>query len=404
MRKLFVFILMFFLFNLTVHASCPVGASCFNISKAMENSLLCPTDSIYLQADGVNDAIGRRLDFYSGFTSMSGNVLYGQAFGMAPGVSSGLNNRMLRSCERVINPKSGSRQVVDVAFTIAYQKMIKERVLSSSPSIMSRVIGNLVFRWIESYFGVLNVNHFDDQDLPSDYVWANRKNTFRLENQYVDEALDIANYAIKYGVQLRDGLVTYDDLVTKGIIWEDEWVFELKEMTETDEGTYLEYTMTYQDEGMPSNVSWNDFELEIGDGYSGELLSKICRDNFCRFRVMITGKGRESLERKFGMTVTTAFRDQRSASAYMMFFKAPLDNPWLQKYLLIRNFTNSYYIQTDIDVNWSGECVCETADGEYTGNYKYTKRVNDETVTEVFGVGDPRAKEYNCPKITKCQN
>ncbi len=411
-----------FMFGLVnVKAECPTGKTCFNVTKATaKTSYNCPNNRYFLQItpEGGRSNISvsnHTINFYNAY--LNGKE-YGQTFCMAPSKHSGLSPGAYRNCERVVNPTGGSNQALDVALTIAYQELIKRGVITGDTTVKSRAIGTITFRWLEAKYGVLDLGStydYVDNDKYS-YQWNNRKTKWNQNDAYVRIAMEVSNYAAKYGDRILHKQTTYEKLVKKGIIWTDEWKFEHVSTEQDGNKATVTFIMKpkYDDARAPEYIDWNAFDVTCDKANFGFSCNKsdvtIKKEgNQARFTVVVNTKnGNENAANeaniKFGMKITTAYADKRSPTAHMMYVN-PTSPGYYQKMLLVKNFNNSFYIQTEVNVDWPGDCECEKVDGEYTGKYIVTKEVDGKTVTETFDYDDPRAKEtdhYTCPDSSTC--
>ncbi len=384
----------------------------FNVTKASNGSgNKCPVGTFYLRYVGSNNETGRGINFYDVFTSKTTRNAYGQTFCMSPGKNAYRNNGT-HICERTITPqKKGSNQAFDVAATVAYQQMVNEGIIKANPTTESRVVGILTFRWLEYYYGKLDTGGVTSLNYPYVYTSTkdNRKNSsyWNQNNRYVRAAQRISTNAVKYGNKIQNKTATYEDLVNDGTIWTDEWDFILVNSKVEGNIVTLKFDVTPKVGKAPESVKWKKFDITCEYGFTCNVLSKKkVSDNRGRYVVEIdtsNGESSKTKNQKYGLKVTTAYVDQRNPAAYLMLLTPSIGQSYHQKMLLVKDFNNSYIIQTEIPVNYeSDQCLCEEKDGKFTGDYIYYETVDDVTTSQIIKKDDPRVIELKCPD--KCEN
>ena len=404
------------LFALILFAILSINASAanvyFNVTKASNGTgKKCPTDTFYLRYVGSNSETGRSINFYDVFTSKTTKTAYGQTYCMSPGKNAYRNNGT-HYCERTITPeKTGANQAFDVAATVAYQQMVNEGIIKENPTTESRLVGILTFRWLEYYYGKLDTGGSTSYTYPYIYTSTqdNRKNSsyWKQSNKYVKEAQKISTNAVKYGNKIKNKTTTYEKLVNNGKIWTDEWDFILVNSKVEGNIVTLKFDITPKAGKAPQSVKWKKFEITCEYGFTCKVLSKKkISENRGRYVVEIdTSKGESSKteNQKYGLKVTTAYVDNRNPAAYLMLLTPSIGQSYHQKMLLVKDFENSYIIQTEVPVNYeSDQCLCEEKDGKFTGDYIYYQTIDDVTTSQILKKDDPKVAELTCPD--KCEN
>lgn len=381
----------------------------FNVTKAVNGSgNACPKDSVVLKHVGYDETTGQGIHFYNVYV---GGSVFGQTFCMAPGKTSYQNGN--HTCQRMVMPqKKGSNQAFDVAATYAYQTMIDEGIIGKDPTTRSRLIGTIVFRWLEYYFGQLDRNGSSYKIAP--YIFTsgtdNRKKSsyWNQSNSYVQKAIEISTEAKKIGEKISKGKTTYEALVANGTIWTDEWDFAL--VNTVQEGNYvtIKFDVTPKVDKAPKYVKWSKFDITCEYGYQCKVISKKkISENKGRYVVKINtqnGDINKTGNQTYGMKITTAYIDQKNPAAYLMFIRPDAGMQYYQKMLVVKDYVSSYIIQTEIPVNLpETKCLCEEVNGKYTGNYiNYVTDEFGNTTIEKIDKNDSRVASLGCPD--KCEN
>ena len=272
MGKLFFTLILFILLIGNVKAEVY-----FNVTKAANGTgAKCPKNSLYLRLVGSDSSTKQTINFYNVYESPTSRIAYGQTFCMAPGKESYRNNGE-HYCERVITPqKAGANQAFDVAATYAYQTMVNEGIIGANPTIRSRVVGTMTFRWLEYYFGKLDMYGTTSQVTP--YIFRsnldNRTNAvyWNQSNSYVKKAIEISSAAKQLGVRILNGKTTYEKLVAKGKIWTDEWNFVLVNTKQEGDYVTIKFDVTPKAGKAPKSVRWKQFDITCEYGYTCEVV------------------------------------------------------------------------------------------------------------------------------------
>ena len=403
-EKILFTLILFVLFNGYVNAENVY----FNVTKAINgDGPVCPNKTLYLRHVGSDDSSGQTINFYNVYLSKTTNTAYGQTFCMSPAKQSYRNNGE-HTCKRTITPeKKGGNQAFDVALTRAYQTMVNDGIIKKNPTTESRVVGTIAFRWLEYYYGKLDIKSTDSMANPYKFTKKvdNRKNKsyWNQKNKYVKKAKKISNDAVTYGNKIKNQKATYEDLVADGSIWTDEWDFTLVDRKIDGNKVTLEFDITPKVGKAPKNVKWKLFDIDCEFGYKCKVISKKkISSNKGRYVVEINtenGQSSKTEHQKYGLKVTTAYVDQRNPAAYLMLLTPKVDQSYHQRMLLVKDFVNSYIIQTEVPVDYeSDECLCEEKDGDFTGDYVYYKNVNGVISSEIIKKDDPRVSELKCPE------
>ena len=341
---------------------------------------------------GSDYSTGQGINFYNVYVD---GKAYGQTFCMAPGKSRYVGGH---TCQRTITPaKKGSNQAFDVAVTYAYQTMVNEGIIGKNPTSRSRLVGTMVFRWLEYYYGQLEAP-------TAAYIFKdsldNRTNAsyWRQSNQNVKDAIRISTAAKNLGNKIKNGSKTYEDLVEAGKIWTDEWNFILVNTKVDGNIVTVKFDVTPKVGKAPASVKWKQFDIQCEFGFTCTVKSKKkISANKGRYVVEIdTSKGQTSKteHQKYGMKVTTAYVDQRNPAAYVMLLNPDVGTRGHQKMFLIKDFVSSYIIQSDIPVDYpNNECLCEEKDGKFTGDYVYYETVDGKTTSTVIKKDDTKVAE-----------
>ena len=319
---LYVFIL---LINVNVVKAEEKEYTFFNVTAAVTSEEpKCPEKYVRLDHVGYSDATGSRINFYN--ITKNGEV-YGQSYCLAPAKAMVETSHV---CERVISPqKKGSYQASDVAATYAYQQMIKSKYYDGGKqSAQVRLIGTLVFRWIEAYYGKLDVNRNGSSVENRKYLWENRRNRsyWNLSNSAVKAALKIAEEAVKVGDKIKNKKATYEQLVKNGTIWEDAW--DISIVNTKLEGDYvtIKFDISAKNGHAPEEIKWKQFQITCENGYTCNGKDDITEKKIAdpnggykgRYTVRINTKnGKPSADQKYGIRIKTAFRDNRNPTANM---------------------------------------------------------------------------------------
>ena len=149
-----------------------------------------------------------------------------QTYCMDPGLKAPTNGAVY-TCRREITPESNSEgpswQAFDVAATWAYQYMVENGLISGTDD--NRVIGELVFRWLE-----LAAYQLPSKQTTSDGTVALFRRgpaAFSQADSRVAIATNIYNSALAVGNRILSGS-TYEQIVEEGLIWGVTWDIKAK--------------------------------------------------------------------------------------------------------------------------------------------------------------------------------
>ena len=439
MKKILYTLLLFIVLTTGVNAA---SYRFFNVTEAVEanngSNPKCPgpIGNITLRHNGlIVNVKGHEIRSYD--MIRSNGQSYGECYCLAPKktMADGAVYKCVRSVTPQVKSKNASStqnyQAFDVAATYAYQQMVKNTVYNdgtnqknAASSRDRRLIGTIAFRFLARKYGVMDVTYNGVPQLSNQeiirYKWSNRYNTtyWNINADYFKKAVKYAEKAAVYGDQIANGKTTYEELVKKGIIWADEWEFNL--VNSKLEGKYLtiNFEISAKNGHVPKKVLWEEFDITCNNGLKCEVLSKkeIENGNKGRYQLKIdvsnlSNKSKAILD---GITVTTAFQDQRDPTAHMFIVDPPskalsVDRTHYvdfrtiyQRYLVIKKYGSQFVIQTEVTFDVpTTKCSCEQKNGDNTGYYLVT--TTDEfgnSTTQRFAKGASELSKLDCP--SKC--
>lgn len=265
----------------------------------------------------------------------SGNCTYvlrsnGQSYGMRrydvagyqtycldPGAKAPQNG-FVYQCRREITPESNAEgplwQAFDVAATWAYQYMVENGLMA--PTVDNRVIGELVFRWIElAAYGLNSPQTTSDGTLA---LFRKGPAAFSQRDGRVAIATSIYASAVAVGNRIREG-ATYDQLVQEGLIWGDSWDFKVVDQAFNGNVEAIKLEVSPSGDS-PANIHWDLFSVECTSGVVCAIVDRQSSGNTATFTISID---KSNSTAPYEMNIYTAYSDARSASANLLMLQKP---------------------------------------------------------------------------------
>lgn len=308
-----------------------------------------------------------------------------QTYCMDPGAKAPKNG-FTYTCRRQITPESNSEgpawQAFDVAATWAYQYMVENGLIS--PSSDNRVIGELVFRWLElAAYQLPSPNVTSDGTLA---LFRRGPAAFSQGDSRVAIATNIYNSAVAVGNRILSGS-TYEQLVEEGLIWGVTWDIKAKSNGpggSTDSKVVVEVSPKGN---APDKIYYDSFTAECDNGVVCTITDRQVSGNTATLTVSVD---RSKASGAYKMYFNTPYSDSRSASANIVM----LQKGGYQSMLVIAdsnlpvNYPNIPTTFHNPRIPWDDIPQCEEKNGKY---YYDGKEVTSE---------DDMVK-YSCPVYCK---
>lgn len=240
-----------------------------------------------------------------------------QTYCLDPGAKAPQNG-FTYTCRREITPESNSEgpvwQAFDVAATYAYQYMAENGLIS--PSNDNRVIGELVFRWLElAAFQLPSPNSTSDGTLA---LFRKGPAAFSQSDSRVSIATKIYHDAVAVGTRILNGS-TYEQLVSEGLIWGDTWNFETIETSTSGTTDVMKIRVTATGSA-PEKIYYDLFSVECTNGTSCSVVERQTSDGGVTLVVHIN---KSTSSGPYELFVITPYSDSRSASANLLMLQKP---------------------------------------------------------------------------------
>lgn len=285
-----------------------------------------------------------------------------QTYCMDPGLKAPTNGAVY-TCRRQITPESNSEgpswQAFDVAATWAYQYMVENGLISGTTD--NRVIGELVFRWLE-----LAAYRLPSADATKDGTLALFRRgpaAFSQSDSRVAIATNIYNSAVAVGNRILSGS-TYEQIVEEGLIWGVTWDIKAKENGpggSSDSKVIVEVTPKGS---APDKIYYDSFTAECDNGVVCSIVDRQVSGNTATLTVSVD---KSKATGSYKMYFNTPYSDARSASANLVM----LQHGGLQSMLIVAdsnlpvNFPNITTTFHNPRIPWDDIPQCEEKNGKY---------------------------------------
>lgn len=324
-----------------------------NATTVSDSAYLCGDQIYYVDVVGSSDesGIGYYTMNYYDTTNADGSSA-GKTYCINPGMYAPTKYGLRTyRCNRVINPTESNKdgrvyQALDVSLTKAYQLLYAQGLIGTSAR--ERYIGELVFRWLYTNYGGVSqptLGNFGRNELTkfAHLYGGDVQSRWYEGNDNVQIAIRIMKDAVSVGDLIYGGTKTYDQLVSEGYIWGDQWSFTTEVSSEANNQANNQTTMTIYVNAIgsaPEKNYWSNWRIRCGNGYSCNIAGvQEISNSEAIFTVTINTAGGTSAD--YGMVMITSFYDPRDATTNMMELSPTTKTNQIQKMFVISSGNQS---------------------------------------------------------------